>query len=146
MTTSERGINLVKESEGLRLTAYKDAVGVLTIGYGHTGDVEPGQVVDEQAAEALLKTDLTWAEQSVLRLVTVPINQSEFDALVSFTFNLGSGSLRTSTLLKRLNGGERLEAAKEFPAWCYGRVNGEKRILPGLLKRRLREALLFLSA
>ena len=91
MTISQTGLNLIKRFEGLRLTAYKDATGTLTIGYGHTGkDVREGQTITEEQAESLLRQDLKSSEYCVEQAAQAHINQNQFDALVSFTFNVGT--------------------------------------------------------
>ncbi|WP_157796254.1 LysM peptidoglycan-binding domain-containing protein [Bacillus xiapuensis] len=149
MKTSQRGVNLIKEFEGLRLTAYYDSVGVLTIGYGHTNNtasadkypVYPGQTITASKAEEILKADLITYENAVNSYVTYPINQNQFDALVSFSFNLGTGALRTSTLLAKLNAGDVQGAADEFDRWVY--AGGQ--ILAGLVRRRAAEKALFLE-
>ena len=100
METGQKGINLIKKYEGLALKAYLCPANVLTIGYGHTGkDVIPDMQINEVTAEQILKRDLEKFEKAVDRLVTSKINQNQFDALVSFTFNLGEGNLKSSTLL-----------------------------------------------
>jgi GH24 family phage-related lysozyme (muramidase) len=111
---------------------------VLTIGYGSTGaHVFEGQTITEEDADELLRKDLVWFEQEVARLITVPLTQGEFDAIVSFTFNVGSGALFTSTFRKRINAGEDKAKcfAEEFPKW----VNGPNGPLPGLVTRRSAE-------
>lgn len=143
MKTSQTGVNLIKLFEGLSLTPYLCPSGVLTIGYGHTGpDVQHGQRINEAQAEIILKKDLARFESAVLSLVKIPLNQHQFDALVSFTFNCGIGALGESTLLKRLNAGENpINVAKEeFPRWNKG--EGGK-VLEGLTRRRLAEVELF---
>ncbi len=140
MEISSEGIKLIKGFEGLRLNAYRDAVGVLTIGYGHTKNVEEGQQITEEEAEALLKSDLEIFEDSVLDAVNVPITQHQFDALVSFTYNLGARNFRNSTLLKKLNAEDYEGAANEFLRW--NRAGG--RVLNGLTRRRAAERDLFL--
>lgn len=133
--TSQDGIDLIKSFEGLELTSYIDAVGILTVGYGHTGsDVYQGQVITEQQAEDLLKTDLQRFEKDVSELIQVPFTQHEFDATVSFAFNVGSGALTDSTFRRRINQGENKEQCfrEEFPKW----VNGNNGPLPGLVRRR----------
>lgn len=112
-TTSQTGINLIKSFEGCKLKAYQDSAGVWTIGYGHTSGVYSGMT----------------------------ITQNQFDALVSFTFNLGSGKLESSTLLKKLNQGNIADAANEFDRWVY--ADGKK--LNGLIARRAAEKELFLN-
>lgn len=138
--TSQKGIDLIKSFEGCRLTAYQDSVGVWTIGYGHTAGVYQGMKITEEQAESYLRSDLSTSESAVNNYVTYAINQNQFDALVSFTFNLGSGSLKNSTLLKKLNAGDIEGAANEFDKWVYaGGV-----ALEGLVKRRAAEKELFL--
>lgn len=147
MKTSDRGIELIKAHEGLRLEAYPDPAHgwkVATIGYGHTSaagppKVERGMKITEAGADAILRQDLAKFEGYVTDAVKVPLNQNEFDALVSFTFNLGPGNLRSSTLLRKLNAGDRAGAADEFLKW--DKAGGKK--LAGLTKRREAERALF---
>jgi len=139
--TSQAGIDLIKSFEGLRLAAYQDSVGVWTIGYGHTGTARPGQRITEQQAEALLREDVASFEQCVMRAVKAPLDQHQFDALVSFAFNLGCGALSRSTLLKKLNGLDYSGAADEIPRW--NRAGGN--VLRGLVRRRAAERDLFLG-
>lgn len=141
MRTSDTGVDLIKEFEGFRAMAYLDAANVPTIGYGHTKGVKLGQAIAEAEAEAFLRDDLADAEGAVLRLVKVPLSQNEFDALVSFTFNVGQGNLGKSTLLRKLNAGDRAGAAAEFGKW----VNAAGRQLAGLVRRREAERKLFLA-
>ena len=137
MRASDILINKLKEFEGLRTEAYYDAAGVLTIGYGHTGpDVRPGDVISKYWAEHLLKADLFDTERAVDQL-GVAKTQGQFDALVSFAYNLGFYKLKTSAMLKTIReGGNRNAIRKEFKRWVYG---GGKP-LPGLVKRREWEA------
>ncbi|OBU85885.1 lysozyme [Chromobacterium subtsugae] len=140
MKTNAEGIALIQQFEGLRLQAYQDVVGVWTIGYGHTGpDVRAGLTITQAQATQLLAADLARFEAGVGRLVSVPLNGNQFSALVSFTYNLGLGSLQSSTLLRLLNTGDYAGAAGQFPRW--DRAGGQQ--LPGLLKRRLAEQALF---
>ncbi|QOZ81965.1 MULTISPECIES: lysozyme [Chromobacterium] len=142
MNISANGIKLIQQFEGLRLKAYQDAVGVWTIGYGHTGpDVTPGLVITQAQADALLARDLSRFETGVTRLVQVPLNQNQFDALVSFSYNLGLGSLQNSTLLRLLNQRDYAGAAAQFPRW--NKAGGK--VLPGLTRRRAAEQALFLQ-
>lgn len=138
---SQTGIDLIKEFEGLELKAYPDAVGVWTIGYGHTKTAVPGMVITEGEAEYLLKQDLVIFERCVQRYITVPLTQNQFDALVSFSFNLGCGSLQESTLRKKLNAGDYNGAANEFPRW--NKAGGK--VLRGLVRRREAERALFMG-
>lgn len=142
MTTSDKGREFIESFEGLRLTAYLDSVGVPTIGYGHTNEVHLGMTCTPEQADAWLAEDLRVAELAVECSVRVPLNQNQFDALVSFTFNVGSGNFEHSTLLRLLNCGQYISAAAQFPVW--DRAGGQ--VLPGLLKRRLAERDLFLEA
>jgi len=142
-TTSSAGLALIKRWEGLRLTAYQDVAKIWTIGYGHTNTAKPGMVITEAEADKLLRSDLLSAEKDVNRLVTVPLEQREFDALVSFTFNLGGGALGTSTLLKLINAGDKLGGAVTIPQWCKANVNGGLKPVLGLVRRRVDELLMF---
>lgn len=142
--TSIEGINLIKKYEGLKLQAYRDVAGILTIGYGHTKDVKPGMTINEEAAELYLKIDLKEVEKAVKELVTVELTQNQFDALVSFVFNVGYINFKKSTLLKKINEGKFLEAGEEFMKWTKARQPGGLRELPGLVKRRAEEKALFL--
>lgn len=139
MKISERGFELIKQFEGLRLQAYPCSAGVWTIGYGHTAGVQSGDVITAPQADAFLRDDVTLSERIVNKYVSVSLTQYQFDALVSFTFNLGSGDLRASTLLKKLNAGDTAGAAGEFLRWVN--AGGKKR--PGLIRRREAEKALF---
>ncbi len=134
------GTELTEQFEGLRLAAYQDQVGVWTIGYGHTGpDVYPGLTITQNEATALLLHDVGTAAGCVNRLVTVMLQQEEFDALVDFVFNLGAQAFATSTLLRKLNASEFDAAIAEFAKWDH--AGGQ--VVAGLLRRRLAEADLF---
>ena len=146
MQTSDKGIAMIKEFEGCKLTAYQDSVGVWTIGYGWTQPVDgkpirAGMTINQETAERLLKTGLVSYESDVSRLVKVGLTQGQFDALVSFTYNLGARSLSTSTLLRKLNAGDYVGAADEFMRW--NKAGGK--VLNGLTRRREAERALFLS-
>ena len=146
MQTSDKGIALIKEFEGCKLTAYQDSVGVWTIGYGWTQPVDgkpirAGMTIKQETAERLLKTGMVSYESDVSRLVKVGLTQGQFDALVSFTYNLGALSLSTSTLLRKLNAGDYAGAADEFLRW--NKAGGK--VLNGLTRRREAERALFLS-
>ena len=133
---SDIGLKKLKEFEGLRKEAYYDAAGVPTIGYGHTKGVRMGDVISEYWAEMFLKADLYDVEKQVDSL-GLDLNQPQFDALVSFAFNLGFYKLKTSTLLKTIREGGSIRAIKkEFKKWIYA---GGK-IQLGLVKRRDWEA------
>jgi len=146
MQTSPDGIALIKQFEGCRLTAYQDSVGVWTIGYGWTRPVDgvpvrAGMTIKQEVAERLLKTGLVGYENDVTKLVRVKLTQGQFDALVSFAYNLGARSLSTSTLLQKLNASDYAGAADEFPRW--NKAGGK--VLNGLSRRREAEKALFLS-
>ncbi|MCP1107019.1 lysozyme [Serratia nevei] len=150
---SARGLSLIKSYEDLRLSSYRDSGGIWTIGYGHSGEVRAGQTISELTALTLLQADVMECEALLHRIIEVPLNQGQFDALVSFLFNVGPGkagvksglrylkSGSPSTLLRLLNAGRYQEAAEQFPLWAY--AGGQR--LPGLLRRRREEQRLFLS-
>lgn len=141
MNVSENGLDLIKRFEGCRLSAYQDSVGVWTIGYGHTRGVKRGDKITRAQADEFLAQDAADAASDVERRVKVPLNQNQFDALVSFTFNLGDGNLKSSTLLRRLNEGNYRAAADQFGRWVFaGGV-----LLDGLVKRREAERQLFIK-
>lgn len=146
MNTSQTGINLIKGFEGKRLTAYDDGVGVWTIGYGtikypNGVRVKKGDTCTDAQAESYLKNDLVKFESAINRLVKVPLNQNQFDALSSFTYNLGETNLSKSTLLKKLNAKDYAGAADQFLVW--NRAGGK--VLNGLVRRRDAERNLFLK-
>jgi lysozyme len=136
-----KGLALIKQSEGLSLKAYPDpGTGgePWTIGYGHAHGVKPGDVITEAQADQFLLEDVASAEAAVNRLCPIT-TQNQFDALVSFTFNLGEGSLQDSTLRRLHNEGDYAGAKAQFPRWSY--AAGKQ--LPGLVKRRQAEAQLY---
>ena len=146
MKTSETGVALIKRFEGLELQAYQDIAGIWTIGYGHTGpDVKPGQKISEREAEELLRRDLKPREEAVSRLVSVGLNQNEFDALVSFIYNVGIEAFRKSTARRRLNAGDRVGAAEALTWFNKATVGGVLRAVTGLTRRRAAERALFLE-
>jgi GH24 family phage-related lysozyme (muramidase) len=146
MIINQAGLDLIKSFESLRLKAYRDPVGIWTVGYGHTGpDVRPGLEISKREAEQLLADDLRESEESVGAFVVVPLNDNQFAALVSFTFNTGGGALKGSTLRRKLNKKDYKGAADEFSKWVYGTIKGKKVLLPGLVRRRAQERNLFLS-
>lgn len=137
--TNQAGVDLIKEFEGFRSEAYLCPADVWTIGYGHTKGVQPGDVVTAEEAEDLLREDLAWAEKAVWAAVEVPLTDDQFAALVSFTFNLGEGALRSSTLLRRLNAGEHEAVPSELMRW--NKAGGK--VLAGLTRRREAEGALW---
>jgi len=142
MNISKVGLDLITSIEQLRLTAYRDAVGVWTIGYGHTRWAVEGMQISAAKALEFLASDVAEAEAAVNRLVKVPLEQHQFDALVSFVFNVGVGAFKSSTLLRLINGrAESMATAAEFLRWVYAK--GKK--LAGLETRRRKERLLYLG-
>lgn len=139
MQISKAGLDLIKQFEGLYLKAYRCPAGVPTIGYGHTAGVAMGQTITQQQADDYLRRDVRQFERAVERQVSVPLTQGQFDALVSFAFNLGEGALAQSTLLRLLNAGDYAGAAAQFDRW--NKAGG--RVLPGLVRRRAAERALF---
>lgn len=154
MNISSNGLNLIKSFEGFRSRAYDDlqpnvtitkasqVKGVLTIGYGTTKNVKVGQVITESEAVELLKEDVSSFVKGVNSCVTVPLNQNQFDALVSFSYNVGLGNLKSSTLLKKLNNKDYAGAAEQFLLWN----KSAGKVLQGLVNRRKKEKELFLTA
>lgn len=141
MKTSQRGIDLIKSFEGCELKAYRDSVGVLTIGYGHTVGVKDGDRITQEQADAILASDLAIYEDGVRSLVRRTMTQGQFDALVSFSFNVGLGALGKSTLLRMLNSGDYAGASQQFARW--NKAGGK--VLNGLTRRREAERALFVS-
>jgi GH24 family phage-related lysozyme (muramidase) len=139
MRISPNGIKFIKLEEGLSLTSYLCPAGVWTVGYGHTRHARSGMKITEAEAEGLLYADLVAFERAVNELVKVPIDQHQFDALVSFVFNVGVSAFSKSTLLKLLNQGDYLGAKEQFLRW--NKAGGQ--VLPGLANRRRRESALF---
>lgn len=135
MTYTSDGMHLTEQSEGCRLTAYQDAGGVWTNGYGNTHGVVPGSTITAFRAVQDLQANIQNSVNDVNQLVDIALSQGEFDALVDFDFNLGRGNLARSTLLADLNAGDFAAAAAQFALWdqCGGHV------LAGLLQRRLAE-------
>jgi lysozyme len=153
MQLSENGFKIIKNFEGLRLAAYRDVAGVWTIGYGstryHDGKlVKPGDTLaGEVQADALFRNTLGQYEGAVNRLAKAPLTQNQFDALVSFTYNEGTGALEGSTLLVKLNEKNYEEAAAHFLAWdkITDPKTGKKIVLETLVQRRKEESVLFLT-
>ncbi|PCJ00612.1 MAG: hypothetical protein COB14_04345 [Alphaproteobacteria bacterium] len=142
--TSNSGVDLIKSFEGLRLRAYLCPARIWTIGYGHTKSVTRGDEINQAKASSLLREDLKWAEGAVEKYISVPLTSNQHAALVSFTFNLGAGALKKSTLRKRLNAGNYKAAAKELLKWNKARNSkGRLVVLSGLTRRRIAEKKLF---
>ena len=141
MKTSNQGKNLIKEAEGLRLDAYRCLAGVPTIGWGHTKGVRMGQHITVQMAEDMLVEDIGPIER-LLNGLRINFRQEQFDALVSWIFNLGAGNFKSSTMYKRiLENANDEEITDQLIKWTYS----GKQQLPGLMKRRVAEANLFIG-
>lgn len=148
MKTNAAGVQLIKDFEGFVPKWYRDPVGVWTIGYGHTDSAgspkhatSANMVLSEAEGTAILQRDLGQYEAAVDRLVKVPLNENQYAALVSFTYNLGAGNLGSSTLLRKLNAGDYEGAANEFARW--NKAGGK--VLNGLVRRRAAEKALFVK-
>ena len=144
MKISDTGKTLIKRFEGISLKAYYCPAGKLTIGYGHTGLVDgkpinPKLIITKEKAEQLLNLDVEKFEKAVISLVKVPIKQNQFDALISFCYNVGIGNFQSSTLLKLLNEKKYTAAGEQFGRWVYV----DKKVSQGLVNRRNAEAELF---
>ena len=139
MKTSAEGISLIKKFEGCELYAYQCSANVWTIGYGHTKDVEPGMQITQEDAEQMLVDELHEYENYINEYVTAPLSQNQFDAMVSWVYNLGPANLKASTLLKVLNAGDYEGVPAQLKRW--NKAGGE--ILDGLIRRREAEARLF---
>ena len=144
MRTNQAGIDLIKSFEGLRLTAYKDIGGVLTVGYGHTGkDVYKGQIINQEKAENLLRQDLERFELAVEELLdNAPTTQNQFAAMVSLAYNVGPGNFEKSSVLRNHNSGKILAAAAAFMLWVNA---GKLKNVSGLIRRRNAERKLYVS-
>lgn len=136
---SREGIEFIKGWESLDLTSYLDGGGVWTIGYGHTLTAAPNQTITMRKATELLANDISFFEGAVAKHVSIPLTQSQFDALTSLAFNIGVSAFRKSTLLRLLNEGNTQAAAKEFTRWRFIKGSESK----GLLNRRKAERELF---
>lgn len=136
---NERGLQLLRDFEGLRLTAYKCPAGFWTIGYGHTLSARAGQKITRTEAELLLAQDLQRFEQGVDRLITVPLTSNQFSALVCFAYNVGVGALEDSTLRQLLNRAWYSQVPIQLCRW--NKINGKA--TPGLTRRRMAEAALW---
>lgn len=148
MKTSEEGVELIRHFEGFSAMPYRDPAGIPTIGYGSIWRDDGSRVtmnddpVTEEQAEAMLMREVRRAEHAVMTLITVPLTEAQFSALVSFTYNLGSGALQRSTLRQKLNRLDYAGAADEFHKW---RMAGG-RVLAGLVRRRREEVALWESS
>ena len=143
MEISQEGLSLIKKFEGCKLKSYKCAAGVWTIGYGSTNGIEEGMEISQERADMLLLEDVEIYENAVNELVKVPLEQNQYDALVTWTFNLGPTNLKNSTLLKVLNDKNYEGVPEQIKRWNKATVDGERQVLEGLVRRREAEALLF---
>lgn len=144
MRTGETGLNLIKGYEGLRMSAHYSPSEQWTVGYGHTASARHGMHVTENDAERLLRDDVKPIETLLAETVRAPLNQNEHDALASLIFNIGEENWRRSSVLRKLNAGDKLAAAQGFEMWTKARVGGELVTLDGLVRRRAAEKSLFL--
>ncbi len=142
---SRAGVELIKSFEGLRQTAARLPDGRWTIGYGHTFSAREGARVTQEDADALLRFDLLPIVDSLNNMILVPLNQNQFDALVSFSFNIGIENFGSSSVLKRINEGRMTEAALAMDAWRSAEFNGQTYVLAPLIRRRAAEKNLFLT-
>jgi lysozyme len=137
---NQAGIEIIKQSEGCRLKAYKCPAGVWTIGYGHTKGVVPTSILQSQEqAEQLLYNDLLEYSSAIESLIVVPLNDNQFSSLVSFIYNVGINGFKNSTLRKKLNTGDYNSVPEQMIRW----TKGGGKSLPGLVKRRNLEIDLF---
>ena len=140
---TDEGINLIKRFEGFSSSIYICPAGYPTIGYGHVvRDDEKQQFaqgIDKDEGEELLRQDVRWAERGVLRLIDVQLTDGQFDSLVSFTFNLGTGALQRSTLRRKVNREEHDDVPAQFKRWVW--AGGRK--LNGLMRRRNTESIIY---
>ena len=142
MKASEKGLALIRSFEGLRLLAYKDLGGVVTIGFGTTKGVKMGDTITRDEADRLLCEDAQRFADHIDAVVKVPLNQNQIDALVAFVYNIGPAAFGKSTMLKLINQGLIEDAANQFLRW--NRAGGQ--VLAGLTRRRIAERELFLRA
>ena len=139
MNIGQKGIDLIKHFEGCELNAYKCPAGVWTIGYGHIKGVSEGMSITQEQAEQMLLDELKEYENYINELVTVNLSQNQFDALVSWVYNLGPANLKSSTMLKVLNDGKYEDVPYQMKRW--NKAGGK--VLDGLVRRREAEALLY---
>lgn len=150
MQVSNAGLAFVKSWEGFEPNAYRDIAGVWTIGYGHTEGFKDGRftessTVTECESQDLLREDISSRESAIMNAVSVELQQNEFDALVSLVYNIGAGNFQRSTVLRRLNQGDRDGAADAFLWWNKARVGGALCEVRGLTRRRIAERAMFLG-
>ena len=147
MKISQKGVDFIKSHEALRLKAYQDSKGVWTIGWGHTKNVHPGDVITSAQAEQFIRDDFAWVERTLnADLVTGRdkplVTQNEFDALCSLVFNIGSDAYLDSTVRRKIKQGDKMAAAHAFGMWVYS----NHKFIQGLANRRADEVRLFLQS
>lgn len=142
---NEAGLNLLKQFEQCRLVAYRDSGGIWTIGWGHTYGVKAGDTCTQEQADAWLIEDMAIAEHGVASAITVPINENQFSAMVVFTYNVGVGNFKSSSVCRLFNAGDKPAASRAFLLWDKARVNGVSTVLAGLQRRRAAEMQLYLA-
>lgn len=135
-------LNIIRQFEGCRLVAYRDPIGILTIGWGSTAGVVSGETITQSTADQMLYNDVVDLASRIKAIVIVPINNNQLCALISFAYNLGLGALYHSTLLRELNrGADKVTVAEQFLLW----VHAGGYVLQGLVERRKAESSLFIS-
>lgn len=144
LAINDRGIDIIRRSEGLRLQSYYLA-GQWLVGYGHAATAKKDMTITVDHADMLLLSDIRRAEEGVRRLVEVPLNENEFSALVSLAYNMGVGAFQRTAVLRRLNAGDREGAAEAFRYLVTAEVGGERVVLDALKRRRAAERALFLT-
>lgn len=147
MRISKQGLDLIKSFEGLRLKAYQDSKGVWTIGWGHTKNVHPGDVITREQAERFIRDDFAWVERTLNADLVAGrdkplVTQNEFDALCSLVFNIGSDAYLDSTVRRKIKQGDKMAAARAFKMWVYS----NHKFVQGLANRRADEVRLFLQS
>jgi lysozyme len=145
-TINTAGLNLIKSFEGCKLTAYQDVAGIWTIGYGHTLGVTAGMVFTQDQADQALASDLLSTETAVDKAVAgVNTTDNQFAAMVSLSYNIGSGNFGSSTVLKEHRAGQTQSAADAFLMWNKATINGVLQVVAGLTNRRTAERSLYLT-
>lgn len=145
LRTSEAAVELIKEREGLRLEAYTDAGGRLTIGYGHTKNVTPDMTISLREAEKLFRQDVRGFELDIKHRLQVPVNKNQFSAMVVLVYNIGTSAFGNSTVLRELNAGDHAEAAEAFLLWDKIRLDGQPVSSAYLKMHRYKERTMFLE-
>lgn len=145
-TINDAGLSLIRSFEGLRLTAYQDVAGIWTIGYGHTLGVSAGMTFTQDQADQALNSDLLGAETAIDKAVAgVPTTDIQFAAMVSLTYNIGSGNFASSTVLRQHLAGQAQDAANAFLLWNKATIGGVLQVVAGLTNRRNAERTLYLT-